>query len=160
MPTLLLLRHAQAADIAPGCGDAERPLTERGKTQAASVGDTIRAAGLTVDHVLCSPATRTQETLEGLGLDASVEIVPSIYQAGADTIAAAIHDTRESVQTLLVVGHAPGIPTLAHELAGSDSAPEALDQISTRYPTATLTRVEVPDWGIDHGRVTHVYLTD
>lgn len=38
MPTLWLLRHAKAANFTPGRGDAERPLTERGRTQADTIG--------------------------------------------------------------------------------------------------------------------------
>ena len=159
MPTLLLLRHAKTENIAPGAGDIERALTERGHLQAAAVGDWLRAEQISVDQVLCSPAVRTRQTLEGLDLNCPVVWEDSIYQASSPTIATAIAQVEDTVQTLLVIGHAPGIPTLAHDLAGADSTPSALAQIATGYPTATLTRVEVDSWS-DFGasKVTDVHL--
>lgn len=41
--------------------------------------------------------------------------------------------------SLLVVGHAPGIPALAHALADGSSDAEARALIAYRYPPATLS---------------------
>ncbi|MFX4274060.1 SixA phosphatase family protein [Propionibacteriaceae bacterium Y1685] len=141
MHTLLLLRHAKAADFAPGRSDSERPLTDRGHQQASGVGEAL--SGTRVDHVLCSPAVRTQQTTEGLGLNCDIELAEGLYNAGSDTILALIAEVDESVDTLLVVGHAPGIPALAHDLAGSDSDSTAMATIERGYPPATLARIEI-----------------
>jgi Histidine phosphatase superfamily (branch 1) len=86
--TLLLLRHAEAEETRPGSRDRDRRLSERGREQAAAVGETIRSAGWAVDHVLCSPAERVRETVAGLELpeDVEVEVVDALYDAGSDNI--------------------------------------------------------------------------
>lgn len=158
MPTLWLLRHAKAANFIPGRGDAERPLTERGRTQADTIGRLL-ARQEPIEHVLCSTATRTRETLEGLGLDAPVEFCEDIYQTGSDAIAHLIGEVDPAVQTLLVVGHAPGVPALAQDLAREGSDPDAMARLEAGYPTATLTRVDVDSWDrLQDTRVTHVHL--
>lgn len=140
---LLLLRHAKAADFAPGRGDAGRPLTDVGQEQVAKVAEFLAGKDFAVDHVLASSAVRTRQTAEGLGLGCRIELVDEIYNAGSETIAGCIGDVDESVSTLLVVGHAPGIPTLAHELAGDGSDDTALHRIDSSYPTATLALLTI-----------------
>ncbi|MFW6597700.1 SixA phosphatase family protein [Propionibacteriaceae bacterium Y2011] len=141
MHTILLLRHAEAVSVVPGRPDADRPLTEAGRARAAAVGDGLREAGITVDLVLCSSARRTRETTEALRLDCPVEHRDELYNAGSDTIEELLHLLPEDVSTVLVVGHAPGIPALAHDLIDPDTADlTALAAIDRGYPTATLVR--------------------
>lgn len=163
---LLLLRHAKAADFAPGRGDAGRPLTEVGLDQVARVAEFLADKDFTVDRVLASSAVRTKQTAEGLSLDGPTELFDDLYNAGSETIAQAIGEVDETVGTLLVVGHAPGIPTLAHELAGEGSDPGALQRIDQSYPTATLSVLTIDgEWAsllANHhggGRLTEVLLT-
>lgn len=147
--TLLLLRHAEAEATRPGFRDRDRRLSEHGRRQAAAVGETIGTSGLSVDHVLCSSAVRTQETLAGLALpgDATVEITDALYDAGSDSIIELIQTLPESAHCALVVGHAPGVPSVVHELADpATSDPAAWALVSTRYPAATLTVLKVADW--------------
>ena len=151
MPTLLLLRHAEAEATRPGFRDRDRRLTERGRQQAAAVGEIIRSAGWTVDHVLCSSAVRTQETLAGLALPetATVELVDALYDAGSDSIIELIGTVPEAETGVLVVGHAPGVPAVLHELGGT----------VTRYPPASLAAVQVAHWtDLDDARVVRVEL--
>lgn len=138
---LHLLRHAKAEDFVPGASDHDRPLTERGRSQAARVAETVTGT----EHVLCSTARRTRETLAGLGLDLpadQVEFTDALYNAAAESIAAEIAGVDDEVTELLVVGHSPGIPGLASDLAGPDSDPAAVAAIADRFPTATLATVE------------------
>ena len=47
---------------------------------------------------------------------------------------------------LLLVGHAPGLPSLAHELADpAGSVPEALALLDTRFPAGTLATLRVDE---------------
>ena len=153
---LLLLRHAQAENFASGLGDEARALTERGHEQARAVGEFLRQNQIEVDHLLSSSARRTTQTAEDLGLDCPMERSPRIYNAGSETIRQAIAEFPEQARTALVVAHAPGIPTLAHDLAdqtGSD--PAAVTQIARSFPPATLVVVDLDDGWADftHGRV-------
>ncbi|GAB3920818.1 phosphohistidine phosphatase [Microlunatus endophyticus] len=140
---LLLLRHAQAADYASGVKDHERPLTDFGIEQATAVGAALRGRGVRIEQVLCSSATRTRQTWNALGIDAPVEYSDSIYNAGADSILDSVQLLDEAVGTALVIGHGPGVPTLAVQLAGPGSDQHGLDVIITRYPVATVSEFDV-----------------
>ena len=61
---LLVLRHAETEDVRPGSRDSQRRLTPDGERHAEEVGDYLREQGITVDAVLCSSATRAEQTLE------------------------------------------------------------------------------------------------
>ena len=143
MRTLLLLRHAEAAAVAPGRHDTERPLTDDGLRQATAIGEALRIAGHEPDLVISSPALRTKQTAEALDLDAPVQVDRRVYNAGSDTILAVLHEVAGEPDTVLVVGHAPGIPALVHDLADPEtSEATAVEAIDAGYPVATLCRLE------------------
>ncbi|SDR76228.1 phosphohistidine phosphatase [Friedmanniella luteola] len=140
--TLLLLRHATAEPARPGHADADRRLSSRGEAEADGVGAFLREQGLVVDRVLCSPAVRTRQTLERLGLDAPVELVPLLYQAGSDEVLELV--AAADVATVLVVGHAPAVPGVVYDVADpGSSSPAASAAVADRFPPATLARLEV-----------------
>ena len=74
MRELILLRHAHAEPAAAGQDDAARPLSAIGREEAAAAGDWLRSHGARPDRVLCSPSTRTRQTLAGLGDLSTVEV--------------------------------------------------------------------------------------
>lgn len=60
---LYLIRHADAGDSRQWEGDdAERPLTDLGRTQARALGAAFQARGIAVGAILTSPLTRTVQT--------------------------------------------------------------------------------------------------
>lgn len=141
--TLLLLRHAEAVDFAAGLRDHERPLTEAGIEQAAAVGNALRARGVTIDQVLCSSATRTRQTWSALGIDTPCELTDAVYNAGSQTLLELVQLLDERIGTAMVIGHGPGLPSLAFDLAGPGSDQAARDTVSVRYPTATITEFAI-----------------
>jgi phosphohistidine phosphatase len=145
--TVLLLRHARTEDSRPGGRDIDRRLTAEGEEQARAVGGHLAEHGLTLDAVLCSSAVRTRQTLAGLGLplpDARrLDLSSDYYNAGADTLIAALRAQDEESRTVLLVGHAPGVPAVAYELTDPDTSdPAAVAAIDGRFPAATLARLE------------------
>lgn len=141
--SLLLLRHATAEDFRHGFQERDRRLTDRGVAQAAGVGEWLRQQGIEVDHVLCSSAVRTRQTLDGLALAAKAEFSDELYSGGAETIITAVRELDDSIGTGLVVGHSPAIPSAVRELAdpaGSD--PAAMITLDRRYPPASLALLE------------------
>ena len=88
MRTLYVLRHAKS-DWGTDLDDRDRPLAPRGTRAAAKLAAHMRAVGVHPAVVLCSPARRARETLEGvlasLG-DAEVLIEDELYGAGASTL--------------------------------------------------------------------------
>lgn len=143
--TLYLMRHAQAKSSAVG-GDLRRPLTRHGRQEAASAGALL--AGAHVDLALVSAATRAQETFSVLALrrpDGSpvpAQVMEALYNSGTTTLRQRIGETPDDVGVLLVVAHAPGIPSLAAEFTWASSHREA-DLLQCAFPTATLAGFSV-----------------
>jgi phosphohistidine phosphatase len=150
---LLVLRHAQTEDVRPGSRDSQRRLTPDGEHDAEEVGDYLRGQGITVDAVLCSSATRAEQTLELLKLGDQlapdrIEIAERFYNAGADTLVNAVRELPGDCHVALLVGHAPAVPGLVHEMTdAASSTPEAVDAIESRFPAAALAWLEFDgDW--------------
>jgi phosphohistidine phosphatase len=165
---LLVLRHAETEDVRPGSRDSQRRLTPDGERHAEEVGDYLREQGITVDAVLCSSATRAEQTLELLRLGDQlapdrVEIAERFYNAGADTLINAVRDLPADCHVALLVGHAPGAPGVVHDMADPDtSAPSAVSAIESRFPAAALARLEFDgDWSeIEGGSLVSVRIPD
>jgi phosphohistidine phosphatase len=135
---LLLLRHAKSSWDDPELPDRERPLAPRGRRDAGRIARHLRRAGSTPDLVLCSPATRTRETLElvrpALG-DAAVLLEDELYAAPAGRLLERVHRVPDSVASLMLIGHNPGLQDLALLLAASG---DELERLRTKFPTAAL----------------------
>ena len=149
------MRHGKAA-YPDGVADFDRPLADRGRQEAALAGDWIREHVGTVDLVLCSSAQRTRETLEASGIDAPTRHLDEIYEAWTGDLLAAVNGADPDAQTVLMVGHSPGTPSLAARLAGADSDPALLNEIRAGFPTSAIAVLDVPgSWAdLDAGRAT------
>ncbi len=122
MRQLLLLRHAKAASDDPAQPDHARPLDPRGRAAAAAMRGVFRSLGLVPDVVLVSSARRTRQTLEALApWDETpiVEPMDGLYLATPAQILTIVSGVAETVRSLLVIGHNPGIHELAITLAGA-----------------------------------------
>lgn len=152
--TVLLVRHA-TADSPPATSDRERPLSRHGHAEAATLGRWLAAqvdAGRwdPVTAVLCSPARRTRQTLQGLAVDAPVSIVEELYGGDVPDVLDALGRLGPTAGTVLIVGHAPGIPATAIDLdalaARSASAPDRRPVLH-RFPPASLAALRGPaEW--------------
>ncbi|MCM6775053.1 histidine phosphatase family protein [Nocardia sp. CDC159] len=138
--TLILMRHGKSG-YPPGVADHDRPLAPRGRREAGLAGDWLRATQPAIDAVRCSTATRTRETLTATGITAPVEFEPSIYEASPRTLLELIRLTADEIETLLLIGHAPGIPSTAWELA-ADRNSDAAVALSRKFPTSALAVLE------------------
>src|SRR5215471_6624758 len=89
MRRLMLLRHAKTESEAPSGRDQDRRLDERGRRDAAEIGNWIGRHPPFADAVMVSPAVRAHQTWE-IAWDAmkdrvpppEVEFLPELY--GAD----------------------------------------------------------------------------
>lgn len=143
--TLILLRHAKS-DYPDGVFDHDRPLAPRGVREAALAGDWIRANVAPVDVVLCSTATRTRETLARTGIEADTRYSDELYDTKPSTVVRLINAVADDVRTLLVVGHEPTMSSLAFALAGLESDADAVEELTSKYPTSAMAvfTTEVP----------------
>ena len=64
------------------------------------------------------------------------------YLGSADLIRQRIGEITDDITELLVIGHSPGIPTLAAELAWA-TQPRQADQIQCWFPTAAHSEFEI-----------------
>lgn len=110
MKTLYLLRHAKAETKEGSKPDFERVLADKGRKQSLAMGKVMKSNQLVPDCVLCSPANRTKETLEGvrkiLELDSDIlQWERIIYEGGAKDLLKLLADTSNKCTTVLLVGH-------------------------------------------------------
>lgn len=145
MHTLILLRHAKS-DYPTGVADHDRPLAPRGLRESALAGHWLRAHAPGIDAVLCSTATRTRQTLARTEIAAPVQYVDRLYDATPGMILAAITEVPDDVGTLLVIGHEPGMSSLALGLAGDGSSEDVVEAVGRKFPTSAIAvlRTEKP----------------
>jgi phosphohistidine phosphatase len=138
--TLVLLRHSKA--VPPeSMPDLERPLSDRGRADAQAAGRYLVTEGIEADLVLCSPSQRTRETweyaAEAGATAADVWYDRRIYNADTDELLDVIHEVPSDARTVILVGHGPGVPSLADDLALDGTSPERVE-LSRKYPTSGL----------------------
>ena len=144
MHQLFLLRHAKA-EHSGSVSDHNRALTDKGRFDAAEIGKAMRLAGLAPEVVLVSTALRTQQTLEALEHAGvwdewpNIEPLPQLYMATPPQMLSALRDLPETVRSVLVVGHNPGVHSLALQLAGEQPPAADYARLQNGYPTSTLS---------------------
>jgi len=154
MRRLIVMRHAKSSWAEPDQRDHDRPLNGRGRRDAPAMGAWLRQADAAPDAALVSTAQRTRETWALLGFaDVPVTLRADLYHAEPAAILAALRDAPE-VETLLVLGHQPGIGAAARLLPATP--PESPD--FAKYPTTATTIIafDVGSWaqvGWGEGRV-------
>jgi phosphohistidine phosphatase len=135
---LYLLRHAKSSWDEPGLDDRERPLNKRGRRAAKAMARHLRDEGVAPQLVLCSPAVRTRQTLEriepALG-KRRVQVEPALYGAGVGELLAQVRAVPERLDSVLVIGHNPGLQDLAVGLARPGPGTE---ELAAKFPTAAL----------------------
>ena len=146
---LLLLRHAKSLWDDPRLSDHARPLNSRGRAAAQAMRQVMRAMGLAPDLVLVSSARRTLQTLEALGPWDElplIEPMDALYLASAGAMLDVLHDVSETVRSVLLIGHNPGMHELAVLLAdpravGVDAG--AVVRLAEGYPTGALAEFSI-----------------
>ena len=150
MRQLLILRHAKSSWDDRDLPDHERPLNARGQQAARAMRDAMVGLGLCPDLVLVSTARRTRETaaaLEPWPDTPLVDHVDALYLASAPTLLSTLQSTAETVRSVLLVGHNPGLHELALALVGAHAMTLAnpdMRRLSEGYPSGALTEFTLP----------------
>ncbi|SDZ26948.1 phosphohistidine phosphatase [Jannaschia faecimaris] len=111
---LILLRHTKSDWTDPEQEDHDRPLNNRGRAAAATMGQWLISRKYLPDLVLCSDSARTRETYQALALpDTAVEYRPDLYLAEAEAILALAR--AQTAECVLIVAHNPGIAAAARQ---------------------------------------------
>jgi phosphohistidine phosphatase len=164
MRQLLLLRHAKSSWDDAALPDRDRPLNARGRRCAAVMRQAMHDLGLMPDVVLVSTSRRTLETLEALepwDETPLIEPMDSLYLADPMQLLAALHGVAETVRSVLLIGHNPGLHDLALSLAEPSGGPRGTPRNSTEaeralaagFPTGALAEFTIPGawWDLREG---------
>jgi phosphohistidine phosphatase len=136
--TLILLRHGKS-DRSGDEDDIARPLSDRGRRQAPEAGRWLNENAPRVDLAIVSPAVRARTTwdLVATELDSSppVQTDDRVYANTAGDLLAAVRDAPDAADTVVMVGHNPGLEDLVTQLTGE----------SIELSTSAVAVIEVPD---------------
>ena len=144
---LILTRHAKSEWDDTSLSDHERPLNARGQRAARALGDWLASRGYEPEEVICSTATRTRQTWDGVA-SAALGVLPvlrfedGLYDSTPNGMAALLRTA--SGPTVMMIGHNPAIAALAARLPASPP----LNPDFRRYPTAATLVVDfqIDDW--------------
>jgi phosphohistidine phosphatase len=151
MLTLFLLRHAKSSWDDTAIDDFERPLARRGREAAPRMGAYMARHNFIPDLILCSTAERARQTLELVV--PSFEPIPAVlyedalYLATDAALFARLRRVAGEVRGLMIVGHDPGLHTLALDLSGAGD-PQELQALAAKFPTGGLAVIsfKTRDW--------------
>lgn len=142
---LYVLRHAKAVPGEASADDAGRELAGRGHADAMRLGVWLRGQDMLPGMVLCSPARRTVETWHDVSQAFKKPPMPdflaTLYLACASVILAELRKARADVQSLMVIGHNPGLENLCLHLVAKPKGEKAKDRVRAMaegLPTCAL----------------------
>lgn len=134
--TLILLRHAKS-DWSGEPADMARPLSNRGRRQAPEAGRWLATSIDRIDLAVVSPANRAHSTWDlvsaELELPPPARIDRRVYAASDSDLLALVRELSDDVDTVLLVGHNPGIEDLVSLLTGE----------SVAMPTSAIAVIEM-----------------
>jgi phosphohistidine phosphatase len=130
MPTLHLLRHVKSSWDVEGLKDFDRPLAPRGERAAGAIAAYLKQNGVAPDLILCSPKA------------VAVEVTRALYEVGAERILGLVRAVDPGVRVLMLIGHNPGLESLAMFLAGKGSAKDARASLSRKFPSGAFASLE------------------
>ncbi len=139
MKRLFLARHGKSDWSRPTLDDFDRPLNKRGRHDAPRMGKHLAGLGLLPDIIVTSPARRARETADALAHAMHMPIDKlredgRIYAASVSVLLEVIHGWDETWNSVMMVGHNPGIADIAMMLT---------DESVGHVPTCTIMEVEL-----------------
>ncbi|WP_343612394.1 histidine phosphatase family protein [Novosphingobium sp.] len=173
MKTLGIFRHAKSDWDDPRARDFDRPLNARGLRWAPRMGQHIsgwcQEQGFNWDRVMSSPAVRAAQTIElaaeGAGMPQGAALAINwdrrLYLASSVTLIDVLRELDESLNTVLMVGHNPGLEDLIFDLVPDNGTSSLRDEVEMKFPTASFAVLEldVERWAqVEDGcaRFTHL----
>lgn len=144
------MRHGEAAGRSAE-GDAARALTARGDADCRRLAAHLKHHGAAWDTILCSSARRAQESAELLAaaMDSppALEIRPELYLDGAEGLLMQLRALAGMAESVLLVGHNPGLHALTRFLVGRGSGTMARRAVRESPPGAIAAfTCDIDDW--------------
>ena len=142
---LFIMRHAKSDAGAVGCRDFDRPINERGVSDAKAIGAWMKQDRLSPDLMICSPALRALQTCNQVCTEInfdqdSIWWDKRLYLASLQTLLEILAETPDDYSSVMLTGHYPGMEELLTFLCGYD-LPRTDD--GALVTTATLAQIEL-----------------
>lgn len=124
MKKIYLIRHGKAEE-GYDKSDFERNLIEKGERKTKKTADFLFSQNVKIDLMLVSMAHRTQQTAQIIAdkLDipnSKIQIEKTLYLASTNGILNEIFALNDQIENIMIVGHNPGISSLAVYLSNSE----------------------------------------
>lgn len=139
----MLVRHGEANDFAEDGQDFLRDLSEKGQQHIETLGTKLPLFLTQEFLMICSPANRTYQTaeiiLKNFDPNATPFIVEDLYLAAPDVMLELINDAPDQFESILLVGHNPGISQLIDYLCGTFGT-------TLKTGTCAIINIDVDSW--------------
>ncbi len=129
---LYIMRHAKSDWSGPQISDFDRPINKRGTRNAIRIGGWMNENNHTPQKIISSPALRAKETIELVAEQISkfnledLTYEDELYLAGFTQLIEFINTYKDKVQSLMLVGHNPGIENLVNYLCDRSGDKETI----------------------------------
>ena len=158
MKTLTLVRHAKSSWKDSSLADRDRPLNKRGERDAPEMARRIAAAGIRPSLIVSSPAFRAWTTAKAVAKEIGyptefLQREGDLYLASLNDILDVLIAQDDKFNSLMVVGHNPGLTTFANYLVPG---------ITNNVPTAGVVCVNIDrdDWNLHEQPAAELVLFD
>lgn len=139
---IILIRHAKSSWANPLQSDYDRPLNERGLHDAPMMGARLKARAIIPDLIISSPAKRAAKTATLIAAaigypEEKIHWQEKFYHCNANIFEEAVAAMDDTVKTVFIVAHNPGISEFAIDASASGA-----DRISD-MPTCAMAGIEL-----------------
>ncbi len=141
MKKIILIRHGKSGWDSPWLSDHDRPLAERGIIDVPQMARKLQEKGIMPDLIVSSTALRAADTARLTAAvfgypESAIVVEKSLYHASPEQLLEVIRSQSEAIQTLVLVGHNPGLTELIQELGCRlDNLPTAGQYVCTLSDT-------------------------
>jgi len=122
MKTLFLVRHAKSSHDDPTLPDQDRPLDDRGRRDAPTIGKRLAKRDVKPDLLLSSPALRALTTARLIAEEIDfkrkdIVVDDRLYASSPDDLLSVIRALDNRLDRVMLFGHNPEFSDLAHRLS-------------------------------------------
>lgn len=149
MKRLILMRHAKTESWADGIDDHGRALTARGHEDARRLARHLKAENWSPDRILVSTARRARETcaeIADIFEGERVRPMESLYLTNVRGLTEIVR-ANDDVQTLMLIGHNPGMHEFALSILREAGSAEhhSSRRLYEKFPTACTALFEADE---------------
>ncbi|GAB3830381.1 phosphohistidine phosphatase SixA [Hymenobacter jeollabukensis] len=158
MKILYLMRHAKSSWNFDGLSDKERPLNNRGRTDAPQMGQALAERNIQLDLLVSSPAVRALSTAALVAKELNypperIQVLDGIYEADLDRLVGIVQELPDDVNSVLLVGHNPTITDTVNYLS-----PSAVHEMTTA--AVVCLHFQTEHWADAHRHNAELYFVD